>query len=322
VFFYGCWRKHAAPNVDHINVEVRVTDFYDDLFSFPADSFEERLPFLKAKYGDYFRAYSMGIVGAGDPDGESYPGMMNRFLTYEPNREVVDSVRAVFGDDEWLKTQLEQAFKYQKYYFPDEIIPHVYLHISGFNQSVVIDSSWVSVSAEKYLGSDCAFYKWLSIPVYLRRGMQPCKVVPDIMKAIAISNFAYNDSVDNLLNQMVYNGKILYYVQRMMPGLPDSLLFDYTQQQLDWADENESQMWATLVEKKHLFSNDKMTMQRYLGEAPFSYYFGQESPGQIGNYFGLKIVNSFMAKHDEVTLPQLMQMSDGQALFTQAGYQP
>jgi hypothetical protein len=320
--FMGCWRKNAAPNVDHIDVEVNVTDFYDDLFSFPADSFEGRLPFFKEKYGDYFRAYSMGIVGAGDPEDESYPGMMSRFLTYKPNREVVDSVRAVFGDDEWLKKQLEQAFKYQKYYFPDAIVPQIYLHISGFNQSVVIDSSWVSVSAEKYLGAGCVFYEWLSVPLYLRRGMQPDKVVPDIMKAIAISNYVYNDSVDNLLNQMVYNGKILYYVQRMVPGLPDSLLFDYTQQQLEWAEDNESKMWATLVEKKHLFSNDRMTMQRYVGEAPFSYYFGQESPGRIGNYFGLKIVNSFMAKHDEVTLPQLMQMSDGQALFTQAGYQP
>ena len=320
--FLGCWRKNTAPNVDHIDVEVNVTDFYDDLFSLPADSFEAQLPFLKGKYGDYLRAYSMAIVGAGDPDDEKYPEMMKRFLSYEPNREVIDSVRAVFGDDAWLKKQLEQAFKYQKYYFPDEIIPHVYLHISGFNQSVAIDSSWVSVSVEKYLGTDCVFYEWLSVPLYLRRGMRPQKVVPDIMKAIAMSNYAYNDSVDNLLNQMVYYGKILYYVKKMMPALPDSLLFDYTQQQLEWAEDNESKMWATLVEKKHLFSNDRMTMQRYVGEAPFTYYYGQKSPGRIGNYFGLKIVTSFMERHDEVTLPQLMQMSDGQALFSQAGYQP
>lgn len=320
---FSCSKSKHPPKVDHISVQVNITPFYEDLFSFPSDSIEEYLPILEKKYGDYFVKYCTGVIGTGHPTEEGFVKNMKTFLSYEPNQEVLDSVRLVFEDTHWLKDELEEGFKYHKYYFPESLESNnIYLHISGFNQSVVVDSTWLSVSVEKYLGADCIFYEWLSIPVYLRRGMIPEKVTPDIFKAMAMSDYPYSTTTDHLLNQMVYQGKILYYVKQMVPFLEDTLLFNYSLDQLKWVRKNESYMWTSMVERKHLFSTDRMIIQRYVGESPFTYFFGQDSPGQTGYYLGYQIVQSFMKRHPEVSLSDLMMMKDGQELFTQSGYRP
>jgi hypothetical protein len=318
----ACSRGSKAPDVSHVDVDFDLIPFYEDLFAIEPDSFPKEADGLKAKYGEYLEAYSMGVIAAGSTQDETFAENMQFFLSYEPNQEVLDTCRLVFGDTEPLEQDLERAFKYYHYYFPELEIPDVYLHISGFNQSVVVDSSWVSVSVEKYLGRDCVFYEWLSIPVYLRRRMSPEKVVPDVMMALSMTQFAYNDSVDNLLNQMIYEGKLRYFVRKMIPDIADTTLFDYSTQQMSWAQNNEERMWSTIVEEKHLFSTDRMTLQRFVGKSPFTYYFGQESPGGTGIYLGYKIVESYMERHPETSLKSLMQMDDGHAFFRSARYQP
>ncbi len=318
----ACSRGPKVPDVRHIEVDFELIPFYEDLFAIHPDSFAVEAESLKARYGQYLEAYSLGVIAAGSTEDPDFNKNMAFFLAYEPNQEVLDTCRLVFGDTAPLKKELESAFKYYKYYFSDQEVPDVYLHISGFNQSVVVDSSWISVSVEKYLGRDCVFYEWLSIPVYLRRRMSPEKVVPDVMMALSMTQYAYNDSIDDLLNQMIYEGQLRYFVRQLIPDIADTTLFDYSSEQLAWARSNEKRMWSSIVENKHLFSNDRMTLQRFIGKSPFTFYFGQESPGGTGIYLGYRIVESYMKRYPETTLKELMEMKNGHAFFRLARYQP
>jgi hypothetical protein len=318
----ACSRGPKAPDVSHIEVDFELIPFYEDLFAIHPDSFAREAESFKVRYGQYLEAYSMGVIAAGSTEDPDFVKNMQFFLAYEPNQEVLDSCRLVFGDTAPLQEELESAFKYYKYYFPQQEVPDVYLHISGFNQSVVVDSSWVSVSVEKYLGSDCIFYEWLTIPVYLRRRMSPEKVVPDVLMALLMTQYAYNDSVDDLLNQMIYEGQLRYFVRKMIPDIADTTLFDYSSQHLDWVRNNEKRMWSTIVEDKHLFSTDRMTLQRFVGKSPFTYYFGPDSPGGVGIFIGYRIVEAYMKRHPETTLKELMEMKDGRMFFQSARYQP
>lgn len=319
--FASCTIKPRPPKVEHISVEVELTSFYEDLFS-STNNIEEHLSDLELKYGDFFIQYCTRVIATGHPREDSFVSNMEKFLSYPPNQEVLDSVRLVYEENQWLKDELEQGFKYYKYYFPEAEVPHVYMHISGFNQSVVVDSTWLSISVEKYLGADCIFYEWLTIPVYMRRSMLPERVVPDVFKALAMSEYAYNDSVDHLLNQMVYEGKVLYFVEKMQPFLPDTILFNYSFDQLKWSKKHEAAVWASIVERKHLFSTDKLVIQRYIGDSPFTYFFGQDSPGKVAHYIGYRIVQNYMRKNPNVNLEELMKMDNGQEIFTQSGYRP
>lgn len=318
----GCSIFDSSPDVSHIKVDFKLIPFYEDLFAIHPDSVEENLEPLKAKYKDYLTAYSEGVIGVGNPDDPEYAENLSRFLAYPPNQEVVDTCRDVFSDKAGLKKDLDQAFRYYKYYYPKRNVPDVYLHISGFNQSMVVDSGWVSVSVEKYLGRDCVFYDRLGTPMYLRNQMKPAMVVPDIMKAIGMTEYAYNDSIDDLISQMVYHGKILHFVKHTIPDIPDSLLFGYSPREIKWCKQNEDFMWSSVVEHKHLFSTDPMLIRKYVGEAPFTSVFGQESPGRTGRYLGYRIMQAWMDEHPDKTFRDMMQQTDPHKILAKAAYRP
>jgi hypothetical protein len=320
VLIFGCGPR--PPKVDHVKVDFKLIPFYEDLFSIHPDSLEKEKDRLITDYGKYLEAYSMRVIGSGSPYEAGFVPKMAAFLAYEPNREVLDTCLEVFDDLTGMTDELDNAFRYYKYYFPKAEIPDVYLHISGFNQSIIVDSGWVSVSVEKYLGADCVFYEWLNIPVYQRSRMIPEKVVPDVMKAIAMTNFLYNDSVDDFVSQMLYKGMIQYYMKQVMPHQSEEILFDYTTKELDWCKHYEEMMWSTIIERKHLFSTERLMVQKYVGESPFSFYFGQESPGRTGVFVGSRIVESFMKKNPDVTLSELMNLRDYHWILSKAGYRP
>jgi hypothetical protein len=320
--FVACSKQSRPPKVDHIEVDFSLIPFFKDFHSIHPDSLGNELERLKLEYGQFIDAYGAGVIGAGMSDEEGFLWKLASFLAYEPNQEVFDTCLYVFNDLDALKLEFEDAFRYYKYYFPEKSVPDVYMHISGFNQSILVDSSWVSVSVEKYLGRDKMFYEWLSIPVYLRRKMAPEKVVPDVMKALAMSEYLYNDSIDDVMNQMLYHGRLLYFVKQMVPFINDTLLFDYSPEQLGWVRNYEKTMWSTMVERKHLFSSERMTLQRYIGDTPFTFFFGQDSPGRTGQFIGYQIVNAYMRRNPEVTLGEMMKMENGHDLFRAAGYRP
>ena len=318
----ACNNRAKSPDLRDIEVDFELIPFYEELFAIAPDSFVYEAERVKEKYGSYLDAYSMGVIGAGPVEDEAFAENMKFFLAYEPNQEVIDTVINLFEDKESLKSELEAAFKHYKYYFPESGIPDVYLHISGFNQSIVVDSSWISVSVEKYLGRECVFYERLAIPLYLRRRMSPEKIVPDVMMSVAMTEYPYSSEVDNLINQMFFEGKTRYFVKQMMPDIADTTLFDFTGAELAWVQNHEKMMWQYIVEKKHLFASDRMTLQRYVGKSPFSYHFGQESPGGAAIYVGYRIVESFMKRNPETTLSQLMEMNDGNRFLSSARYNP
>lgn len=318
----SCFNTHKAPDVENIEVNFKLIPFYKDLSMIPPDSIELYLPDLKSKYGDYLKAISIKVLRIGSPDNKNYANNLKEFLKYDANRDVFRKIDSLYGNIEIFKPDIEQALKYYKYYFPEKDCPDVYFHISGFNQSIVVDSTWLSVSIEKYLGSECMFYKWLEIYTYLRRSMIPEKVVPDIMKAIALTSFPFQPEKYNLLNNLIYQGKVHYFVSRTCPNLPDTLLFDFTENQLKWTENFEADIWGYMIEQKHLFSTDRMVIQKYIGEGPFNSYLGEESPGKIGTWIGYRIVEKYMAKNPNITLQKLMNEQNGQKVLSGSGYSP
>ncbi|MGM0377710.1 MAG: gliding motility protein GldB [Bacteroidota bacterium] len=318
----GCnWFK-SSPDVSDIEVDFELVPFYEDLFAIHPDSVEQNVDNLKSEYGNYLKAYSEGIIKIGSPEDGEYTDNLSKFLAYEPNKEVYDTCRKVFSDKEQLKNEISRAFRYYKHYFPERETPDVYLHISGFNESVAVDSGWVSVSVEKYLGRDCVFYEWLQTPEYLRTQMEPERVVPDIMRAIGMTEYAYNDSVNDLISQMVYHGKMLHFVEHTIPEIPDTLLFGYSEDQMEWCRTNEAFMWETMIEKKHLFSTEQDLIRKYVGDAPFTNFFGQESPGRTGRYIGYKLMESWMDQHSEKSFKDMMEATDPHNILSNAGYRP
>nr|WP_319401567.1 gliding motility protein GldB [uncultured Carboxylicivirga sp.] len=318
----SCGNGIKTPDVSDIDVSINTHLFFKDLFEGGSDKVEEKTEMLKAKYGTYFYAYSQKVIAIGNPDYPDYPSRLKAFLEYEANQEVYEKCKAQYSDVDDIKKEAEQAFKYYKYYFPKAHIPDLYFHISGFNRFVAVDSGWVSVSVEKYLGEDCEFYNWLNEPQYMRKRMVREKIVPDVMKAMLMTSFSGDMKNTDVISSMVEQGRLLYVLHHMVPKIKETLLFDMSKEELKWCEQNEVAIWATMVERKDLYNTDRMVIQKYTGDSPFTYYFGQESPGRAAVYLGYQIIDAFMKNNPELALSNLMKEEDGHMIFQKSKYRP
>jgi hypothetical protein len=293
-----------------------------DLFADSTLSIDIKTKQLKDKYGLYLEAYSQRVINIGSVEDQNYHQNLKAFINYEANQDVFAKCKEEYGIVDDIMDDMTQAFRFYKYYFPDAINPEIYFHISGFNQSIALDSAWVSVSVEKYLGEDCEFYEWLSIPNYLRKRMVKAKIVPDVMKAIAMTSFSSRMKNEDVLNSMLQKGKVLYFVSKMVPDLKEELLFDLSEKELEWCKKYEGDIWSGMVERKHLYETDRMIIQKYTGDSPFTYYFGQDSPGRAALYLAYQIIDDYMKVHPELSIVDLMLESDGHKIFRESRYRP
>ena len=74
------------------------------------------------------------------------------------------------------------------------------------------------------------------------------------------------------------------------------LIFGFTTDQMKFCRNNESQMWQYLIENNLLFSTDQFIIRKLTGEAPFTQYFSNESPGRAAVWLGFRIVESYMMR--------------------------
>lgn len=231
----------------------------------------------------------------------------------------------LYPDVSDLETMLSDAFRHYLYYFPDRNIPAIYTCISGFNSSIIAGDSVLGISLDKYLGADCKYYPMLEIYSYMAARMTPGYIVPDCMYAWAASDwdFEYMEyPAENVLTRIIHEGKLRYFMKCMLPDTPDEIIFGYTSDQMKFCRNNEAQMWQYLIEHDLLFKTDMLTVRKLVGNAPFTSYFTNESPGRAAVWIGFRVVESYMAKNSGVSLRELMDNKDVQLIVEKARYNP
>ena len=78
---------------------------------------------------------------------------------------------------------------------------------------------------------------------------------------------------------MIQEGKMMYFMDAMLPDLSDTLKIGFTVKQLEFCKKNEALMWTFLAEHKLLFSTDRMSIKRFMDDGPYTSAFTDESPG-------------------------------------------
>ncbi len=322
VFFSSCKTDPHAINLSGIETDISILRLDQDLFSLNIDSIPQSLSELKSTYGEFFDLYNVMIIRLGNPDAPVYPSHLRNFLTDLEMYKLSHEVKSIFPDLEFVENELNEAFSRYQYYFPGYKVPSVFSYIGGFNQSMATADTILGIGLDKYLGIDNPFYSRLQISRFIRNNMHPQKISSDAMRAWAMTKFEYNDSIHNLINQMIYYGMIMYFVDYMLPYQHDSLKIGFTEDQLEWCLKNESSMWTYLVERKLLFSTDKRLINSFIGDAPFTKDFTNESPGRAAVWLGWQIVKSYMKRNNDVSLKELMNTTNYQTILNNARYRP
>lgn len=320
----ACVRNPYKVNISGIDCDLNVKDLGSEIFETAPPDLNAKADTLKHEYGRALSTYST-VIGLGDPSDENWNSAFILFATDLQNLALWDDVKRVWPDLMPLERDLEEAFRHYLYYFPGKVVPQVMTCISVFNNSIIIDDSLLMVSLDRYLGSDFRYYPSLGIFDYQSRKMTPAYTVSDCMYAWAATEWDYRDisyGTKNLLNTMLHEAKLVYFTKRMMPEVADTVLFGFTEKQLSFCRANEGAFWEYLVSRDMLFSTDGFLIRKFTGEAPFTSYFSEDSPGRTVVWTGFRIIERYMRNNPSVTLSDLMGMTDCQAILSGAKYNP
>jgi len=319
---FSCKSGSDSIDLKSINIKVEIKRFDRALFAVNPDHIEESIPQLANEYGSFFNLFGEGIIHIGKVEDAEFASYLESFITDKMVTETYKKVQKVYPNLDNLNAEFTDAFKRYHYYFPNRSIPKVYSFISGFNQSTVLADGLLGIGLDRYLGSDYINYPRLGIPKYSINDMKPSKITSDCMRAWAIGEFPFNDSIDNLVNNIIYEGKLMYFTTKMLPEQPDSLIFGFSPEQMKWCEKNEKQMWTYLIENKMLFISDSFIMNKYINDAPFTSGFSQESPGRAVVWLGYRIVRSYLKSNKDMTFQRMMMLRDYQKIFNSSRYRP
>ena len=245
LFLSSCSHDRLDVDVSQISVSpVKIARFDRDFFALNADNIVQKLPELQSKYPGFAELFVRNILCHGGINDSSCIPEITRFVNDKDMRQAYDECQKIFPDMNAIEDQLTEVFRHYKYYYPYAKLPNMLTMMSGFNYSIATADSTFSIALEKYLGGKNAFYEMLRFPNYKRMTMQKEYITNDVVKAWMIKAFPNNTKNGTLLNEMIYQGKLLYMADAMMPAVSDTIKMGFTKKQLDWCTENENNMWG------------------------------------------------------------------------------
>ncbi len=306
------------PDVSDIAMEIKIHRFEKDLMNIDTNNVSLGMDALIEKYPVFMKEIYLPKILPALQD----TNMMAMFVKSPGIQMLYDTCLIVYGDVSDIENELNQAFRFYKYYFPERSIPEVISLISEYSiGTFTYEQEILGIGWDFYLGADYPFYNPTFFPVYIKRTMDKKHLVAKSIEAIA-TDLVGEAEGDRLMDLMITNGKILYLMDQLLPHTPDSIKLGYTQLQVEWCNANELAMWSHFLSEDLLYSTRRKDIRKLVDHSPNSPGMPVEAPGRTANWVGWQIVKSYMKNHPETTMEELIALKDAQQLLDQARYKP
>jgi gliding motility-associated lipoprotein GldB len=298
--------KNYEEEIAKIPMDIKVERF-DKLFG---NMSLEALPKLKQAYPFMF--------------SKKYPdsfwiARVQDTLQIKLQEEVLKSFPEMVQEEKEIKS----LFQHIKFYFPEFKVPRLIATTSfvDYRNRVIVTDTITLISVDTYLGSNHEFYE--GVQKYIREDFEKEHIVVDLATEYA-KKYIFQNENKTLLDEMIYFGKQLYFMDEVIPFKSEAERISYTNEQLEWAKVNESYIWRYFVERELLFSTDSKLPSRFINPAPFTKFYLEEidsaSPGRLGQYIGWQIVRAYM-ENNEVTLKEMLIKSP-EEIFNNSKFKP
>ncbi len=324
IAFISC-KQDNRPDVSHINLDIKIDRFDKSLYADKSKNPSEVNMQMAKSYGLFYDDYIHRMIGSPEYSNDEVLKTLFKDQAYKDLTKDVDSV---FPNLKLQEAGLTETFKYIKYYYPKAKIPKFISFVSGFAYQMPVGDDYLGIGLDMFLGKDSKFYKAIvqSVPLYLSRRFTPEYIVPRVAETYAHEElFEEPDENHTLLSKMIFQGKILYFLDQVLPeSTSDSIKIGYSNEQLEWAKQFEGDIWAYFLENNYLYETDYQKIQVFLSEGPFTPGLGENrnSAPKLGTWTGWQIVRKYMEENPNVTLQQLMADQDAQKILNQSKYKP
>lgn len=340
ISLWGCTenkKKKNAPQPVEISdnkIVLNINRFEKDLFSI--ETFDSSsVVNLRNKYGEFFDLWCLKLAGIVTRqmlvkvDNKVFlpisPELISNLQDYTHDkyiREVYDESNKNYKNIDALKEGLTNAFTRYQLAFPKRKIPTITTYLSPFYSNISATENNLGIGLHAYLGADYKYYPSTGQPMYMIKKFRKEYMVTDAMKGWLDSDYMNDSTEQNFINQIIYQGKVLYALELLVPEADDSIKIGYSAKQLDWVFDNEQNIWKVLVDNNLLFSNKPKFYLKFINDGNTTSGFPKEAPAKLGGFIGWQIVRSYMKKHEGMSLEKLFQISDGKRILNESGYKP
>jgi len=325
LFFVGCTNS-KAPDVSNIKVDIPIERFDKSFFSLDTNNMATGLKELMQSHPDFYTDFMQQILGVSGADTNKITQDVSKIFI-RGYSSMYQNLSKQYSDVNWLQKDIQKAFQYVKYYFPDYKTSKIILFMGPLDApGVALTASGIAVGLHQFGGKDFSAYQSMEaqqlFPAYISRRFESQYIVVNCMKAVIEDIYPDKSSSKGLVEQMIEKGKQWWVLDKFLPETPDSLKTGFTEQQLKWCEANEGMIWNDIItSQKDLYTKDPMTIQNYLGEAPFTQSLGPSSPGNIGQWIGWQIVKKFADKNSSIGVADVLK-TDARKILEEAKYKP
>lgn len=291
-------------------------DRYEDvLFNLDTADFQQEL----MKVQDRYRVFLSGNLN--DSEAVKY---LKDFAIDPFSIALYNKVKAVFPDLKQVEPVVEEVLAHFHYYYPDVQLPTTaFTCVTGVTAdvpAVQIFGDDMVISLDWYLGDD-EIYDRIGMPNYMALRCNLPTLARDVAKELYVSYVSQRRKQGQVIDEMVYNGEVDFFIEAMCPTMHDSILLGYSTRQWQWAVENEGAVWADIVGNRRLYDSGLDSYMMFFGDGPFTQAYSNDAPSRLGEFFGLNIVRAYVSNND-FDLVELMGRKDYQNIFQDSGYKP
>ena len=316
--FYSCLKDKKEQ------LNLTFNRFENALFVINNENVKGQIQNLQNDFGTFNEVFETQIMQKGEMTDSAYSKELLSFINHSDMREAYDSVSIMYLNLSDIKKDLNLAFTIFGHDFPTYPIPEITTFFGGFNYGVVTYDNNIAIGLENFLGMNSKFYKLLGNPEYLRFQKQKKFISSNVMEVWLNEYFEKYLTGRDLLSQMIYKGKIMYCIDKMLPNTLLSSKFRFTQEQLHWVMNNESNIWTYFIENDLLYSSHEQDFRSFLHYAPFAKGMPNDAPSRVAYFIGYQIVSEFMQRNDRTELPieDMMKLSDSRQFLKLSKYKP
>lgn len=305
VVVFGCGKGSDAPDT-----VVTIERFDRNLMAVKSE--EELQKLLEEN-----RAISDLLFGA-SPEDTVFRGDVLHMVQHADARKLYEQVGETFGDLKTMEQSFARAFDEIRKLYPEFTPPRIVAGFSGLRNDMVVSDSLVVISLESFIGPGALYRPDQS--EYVLRRFAPEYVVPNVIRFLSNQFNKTDFARDSFTADMIFFGKSLEFSRTVLPHVEDSLIIGYTNREMQNAYEHQEVIWAHIIDRELLNSENPAVNAKYFGERPYIGEISGDCPGRIGQWLGWRIVELYRMKNPKVTIRELMQNEDAEAILRGSNY--
>ncbi|MEZ5006584.1 MAG: DUF2268 domain-containing putative Zn-dependent protease [Chitinophagales bacterium] len=279
---------------------------------------------LSEKYTNFYPIYVEDVLAlaADYRNISSYADQLYSYRTHPSMLGLYDSIQYYYYSTKSLEADFGKALGRYYHFFPEAETLEVVTFISEFGNKAILYPGGIGISLDMFLGPQYPYYKGMQIPNFIIRNLTKEQILPNAMRVLAEDYVPELPPNATLLDVMIMEGKRLYFAEQMLPNTPKHQIIEYSEDQYDWCEDNEFNIWGSFIEGNLLYNTKFVEYRRYVEEGPTTMGLPPESPSKIGIWLGWQIVNEYMGRNKGTSLDELLLMNDSQELLRKSKYKP